>query len=155
MASVASLHGERLSRFGTVRTSDALGSLFPLLVVRESPRRESYLSAVCGDAAGGRHGAVIRTAAVSATSRMSWSRPVAGARSRAEGAATEAGSLRVEPFAEEARRAESVSWHGTRGDAKTPNQAMQLTASKPADLRFQGLPSCVYSAVHAQRARGS
>ena len=104
MPSVASRRGERLSLFGTAHRRAAVGSLFASVVVRESSRREFSLGGVCGDAAGEQRGALIPTSAVSATSRMSWSRRVAGARSRAEGAATETGSLRVEPFADEARR---------------------------------------------------
>ena len=40
-------------------------------------------------------------------------------------------------------------------NAKPSNQAMQLTASKPADLRLECLPATAYAAWHAQRARGS
>ena len=43
----------------------------------------------------------------------------------------------------------------SRNSNATSNQAMQLTASKPADLRLECLPSGAYAAWHAQRARGS
>ena len=110
------------------------GWLLTSAVVRTRLRRESSLGAVCGDSIGERRGAVIRTSAVSATSRMSWSRRVAGARSRALGVATATGSSPVETFVAFVR-APMQKFHLPHSLAKptpTPNHAMQLTASKLA-----------------------
>jgi hypothetical protein len=79
-------------------TSAVMGSLLTSLRCG-CLRGESLLSARCaGDATGERHGAVIRTSALLATSRMSCRHRLAGARSRAQGVATLAGSSHAEPF---------------------------------------------------------
>ena len=87
------------SREAALSASDALDLLVTPSLARRSLRRELSLGAVCGEATGERRGVVIRTAGVSATSRMSCSRYVAKARSQAWGEARLVGSARVETSA--------------------------------------------------------
>ena len=51
----------RFPEVDTLRTSGAAGSLVTRALARTLPQRELSLSAVCGDATGGRRGAVIQT----------------------------------------------------------------------------------------------
>jgi hypothetical protein len=128
-------------------------------------RGESLLSARCvGDATGERHGAVIRTSAVSAISRMSCRHPLAGARSRAQGVATATGSSRVETFVAFVRAPMQKKRRSGRsyfsllarfGDVQSPNHAMQLTASKPAIYVLRVCHPRLACRRELHRARGS
>jgi len=115
--------------------------LFTPSVARRRLRRELSLGAVCWPRDRQRRGVVIRTSALSATSRLSWRRLLAGARSRTWGGAMQARSDSVETFVAFVRPPmqkrgtplpESSSSFGSPGDAQSPNHAMQRTAGRSA-----------------------
>jgi hypothetical protein len=122
------------SREDAVRTGGASGWLFTSSLVRMWPRRESSLGAVCGGATGERRGDVLRTSGASATSRMSWRRRVARARSRAQGVVRLTGrSRRGDVRCIRARTDAEVLLPGLSCFATpTPNQSMKLTAGSSA-----------------------
>ena len=93
-------------------------------------RGASLVSARCvRPAAGGRRGAVLPTSGVSAPSPTTCSRRAAGARSLLFGGATRS-AVHAWSRSNEAVHRRRVGASSARGDAKTSNQAMQLTASK-------------------------
>jgi len=126
-------HDQRERRIfrDALAAGDAQKSLLTRSLVRGHLRRESSLGPVRGNATSERRGAVILTSGVSAPSRGSCSRSVAAARSRALGEVTlPAGDARSR--SKERLAAESAVRVTRVETRKTSNQAMQLTASKPA-----------------------
>ena len=112
-------------------TSGAWQSLLMRPLARWLPRRERSLGAVSGDAAGGRCGAVLRTSAVSAISRMSWRPRVARARSRLRARRSSA-DLETLGGVVRAPMQKFLLSRLVPGATPTPNHAMQLTATRLA-----------------------
>jgi len=117
-----------------LRTSDGLALLITSPLARARLRREPSLGAACGEATGERRGALIRTSAVSAISRMSWRSRVAEARSRLRARRSLTGRAHVETLGGVVRapmqkfRCPCLPCFAT----PTPNHAMQLTATRLA-----------------------
>ena len=119
-------------RGGRTAYERRLGFAIHIFSGSDAPAARVFSRAVCWPRDRQRRGGVILTSALSAASRMSCRPPLASARSRAQGAAMQAGSLRVETFVAFVRPPmQKFGFHIFLPDeAKSPNHALQLTASR-------------------------
>jgi len=159
-AGIAQVSGEAtpsLTGSGRTEYERRLDSLFMRPLARWLPRRERSLGAVCWPHGRQRHGAVLRTSAVSGISRMSGRSRVARARSRLRARRSLTGSAHVATLGGVVRAPmQKFCFHVSPVLPRlSPNHAMERTATRLAFTRCVTTFLLVLSALALGRRRSS